>query len=158
MRRVTIEHGSEARKIALRSAALTLIHRKALFEYLRDKKIRGGDRQRLLAHFHSGSDYATSVVAEHGNYLRSAASFICSCHVGRRVMLDARFDQPLARYEEAFTEYFGTFCDAALARNEDEAGAYSRSLLIPLKHGVNELRDALLGGRSLPHASMRTVA
>lgn len=143
MRRVVVEHGSNAQKIALLSASLALIHRKALFEYLRERHIRGGDRQRVIALFHGSSHYATSIVAEHGNYIRSAASYMCSRHLGRRLMLDPVFGQPLMRYERVYAQYFAAFCDAALARTQDEPRAYARLLLVPLKRDMNELRSAL---------------
>src|SRR6202789_2398258 len=36
----------------LKKATLRLIHRKALFEYLRDKRIRGNERRRSITSFH----------------------------------------------------------------------------------------------------------
>jgi hypothetical protein len=41
----------------LKKAAFRLIHRKALFEYLRDERVRGSARLRLVATFHPTQDY-----------------------------------------------------------------------------------------------------
>ena len=51
--------------VALRHAALRLIHGKALFEYLKKHNIRGKARARVLAHFHRTLMYEHAVVAEH---------------------------------------------------------------------------------------------
>ena len=59
---------------ALLSAALSLIHRKALFEYLRAHARRSTDRRALMQHFHASESYTQAVVGEHGNYQRSIAS------------------------------------------------------------------------------------
>ena len=49
--------------VALRHAALRLIHGKALFEYLRKHNVRGKARARILAHFHRTLLYEHAVVA-----------------------------------------------------------------------------------------------
>ncbi|MGQ0834919.1 MAG: hypothetical protein ACT4O5_08380 [Gammaproteobacteria bacterium] len=158
MQRVTDQRGAEAQKAALLSAALALIHRKALFEYVRDEHVCGGDRQRLLAHFHGGNDYAGSFIQEHANYLRSAASYLCVCYLGQQVMHEPAFDEPLARYEEVYAEYFGLFCEVTLVGEKDEAANHSRSLLIPLKQQVNELRGEILGTAAARSGTWRKLS
>ena len=59
--------------VMLRSTACALVHRKALFEYLRDCRVRGTRRHRLFALFYGFRDYTNAVLAEHGNYVRCAA-------------------------------------------------------------------------------------
>jgi hypothetical protein len=144
MQRVAEQRGEPAQKTSLLATALALIHRKALFEHLRDQHVCGNDRERLLKHFRTGEDYASLFIQEHATYLRSTASFICVRSVGRRIIRDSAFAEPLTDYEEAYAEYFGVFCKAAL-ENADEEGSHSSSLLIPLKQRVNELRAELLG-------------
>jgi hypothetical protein len=153
MRRIAIERSGEMQKCALLSASLALIHRKALFEYLRDREVRGKDRRRLLAHFFSRSDYERALVSEHGNYLRSAASYLCSSHVGRQLLLDDIFDQPLQQYETLYGDYFRAYCDSVLLAAKDSQSDYVQPLLIPLKQQVNEWRDAL---QALAHSRSGT--
>jgi hypothetical protein len=144
MRRVAAEQRHQAQRVALLSTSLTLVHRKALFEYLRARKVRGLDRERLLAQFHTGTDYMHSVVAEHGNYLRSTASFICSRHVGTHLLHDTVFSGPLLRYERLYARYFDGFCDTVLAQSTAQSGSYSASGLARLKNDVNDLRASLI--------------
>jgi hypothetical protein len=144
MKRISTERRCEQQKIALLDASLALIHRKALFEYLRDRQVRGEARRRLLTLFHSHRDYEAAVIAEHGNYLRSAASFLCSSHVGTQLLMDEIFDEPLAQYENLYCEYFRAYCDLASLRERDPAAAYLRPLVMPMKRQVVEWRASLL--------------
>src|SRR5437879_9587454 len=52
--------------VALRSTAFALVHRKAIFEYLRDRQITGARRHRVFALFYGIRDYGNAVLAEHG--------------------------------------------------------------------------------------------
>ena len=116
MRRIAAERLPGVQKTQLLNVALSLIHRKALFEYLRDEQVRGIRRQDIVAHFFSHRDYNSAVVAEHGRYMRSAASYFCSSYVGSHVMFDALFEAPLGEYEDLYASYFRTYCSAACSR------------------------------------------
>jgi hypothetical protein len=142
MRRIANERASAAQRAVLLSSALALIHRKALFGYLRDHRLRGQERLRLLAHFYGSSDYVSAVVLEHGNYLRSAASYLCSSRVGSELMLDGVFDAPLLEYESLYESYFNTYCDAAIVG--DNRLALTTPLLQLMKQQVYDWRNALL--------------
>jgi hypothetical protein len=130
----------------LKKATFRLIHRKALFEYLRDEHIRGSWRQRAIAHFHPAQDYAQSVVAEHGVYLRKACSFLCASHVGSQVVRDPGFFDPMDRYQELYAEYFQIFCSAQFSG--DWIGLELQTSLLPmLKHQLEECRLAIMNPR-----------
>jgi hypothetical protein len=106
----------DARKLgpqrcALLAASLQLIHQKALFEYLRASKVRGNERVQLMRKFFPHSDYQASIVSEHNRYIRNAASYLCSSHIGAHVMLDDIFEQPLIEYETMYAEYFRVYCE-----------------------------------------------
>jgi len=92
MRQIAAERLPNVQKAQLLNVSLSWIQRQALFEYLRDEQIRGSRRERIMAHFCSHRDYASAVVAEHGRYVRSAASYLCSSHVGTKVMFDTLFE------------------------------------------------------------------
>ncbi|HEY4366223.1 MAG TPA: hypothetical protein VGN07_03245 [Steroidobacteraceae bacterium] len=144
MKRIAVENRCGMQKIVLLDASLGLIHRKALFEYLRDRQVRGNARRRLIGLFFSCRDYDTALIAEHGNYLRSAASYLCSSYVGRQLLLDEIFDEPLAQYEQLYSEYFRMYCESVLLSDGDPMAACVRPLVLPLKHQVAEWRSALL--------------
>lgn len=127
--------------VALRHAALRLIHGKALFEYLKKHNIRGEARGKLMAHFHRTLVYEHAVVAEHAIFVRKAASFICASHLGTDLVHDPAFLDPMARYETLFTEYFELYCSTLLPGAE--AGA-EPALMPLLKHQLNEWRWIIL--------------
>jgi hypothetical protein len=130
----------------LKKATLRLIHRKALFEYLRDGKIRGSMRQRIIGYFHPAQDYSRSVVVEHGVYLRKAGSFLCTSHVGGHVVHDPGFLDPMRRYEELYAEYFDVFCCTHFSNDTDNAELYN-GLMALLKRQLEECRLAIMNPR-----------
>ena len=132
--------------VALRSTAFALVHRKAMFEYLRDRQVTGAKRHKLFALFYGARDYANCVVAEHGNYARCGSSFLCTRYLAQQLMRDAALAEPLQLYEQWYTEYFRIFCDVGLAETEEQ-----RQLVAPLealkpllKHKLAEARHAIL--------------
>lgn len=129
---------------ALLSSALALVHRKALFEYLRDRQVPAAGRRRLIGHFYGHNDYLQTLLAEHGNYLRSAASYLCAAHIGAEHLKVDTFEEPLRDYVELYTEYFRTYCDAVLASGDDAATEQLQALLPYLKQEVLETRNQLL--------------
>jgi hypothetical protein len=135
---------------ALRRSTFSLIHRKALFGYLRDQHVVGARRQHLFALFYGPRDYAGSVVAEHGNYLRSNSSYLCTRFLADELMHDGAMQEPLQLYEEWYADYFRIFCNIALAETpEEKETATALFALQPfLKHRLNEARQGIL---ELPH-------
>lgn len=144
MRPIAAQRLPPLQKALLLNVSLTLIHRKALFEYMRDRQVRGQERKAIIAHFFAQRDYTSSVVAEHGRYLRSAASYLCSSHLGRNVMFDTLFEDPLAEYEEFYASYFRTYCDVSLARDDDMLAKSMRPILISMKDQIGDWRKALI--------------
>jgi hypothetical protein len=137
--------------VALRHAALRLIHGKALFEYLKKHCVRGHARARILAHFHRTLHYHHAVIAEHTVYVRKAASFLCASHLGTDLVHDPAFLDPMQQYETLFTEYFELFC-STLIPSEDPASESEPALLPLLKHQLNEWRWVILNPKqALPH-------
>jgi hypothetical protein len=130
----------------LRRSTFGLIHRKALFGYLRDQHVVGVRRQHLFALFYGTRDYAGSVVAEHGNYLRSNSSYLCTRFLADELMHDRAMEAPLQLYEEWHADYFRIFCDSALAETpEEKENATALSALQPLlKHRLSEARQSIL--------------
>ncbi len=129
----------------LKKAAFRLIHRKALFEYLRDTRPRGSLRRRIVAAFHPTQDYTRAVICEHGLYLRKACSFLCASHVGGTLVRDPGFLGPLQRYQTLYTEYFRLFCDTQIQTEEAGTAAPPQSSLLPLlKYELEQCRLAIM--------------
>jgi hypothetical protein len=140
----------------LKKTTFRLIHRKALFEYLRDERIRGDSRQRIIHYFHPAQDYTRSVIAEHGVYLRKACSFLCTSHVGSHVVGDPWFFNAMGRYQELYAAYFQCFCSTQFAGDSPDA-ELQRSLLPSLKHQLEECRLAIMNPRPATEWMMREV-
>jgi hypothetical protein len=144
---------------ALRSAAFSLIHRKALIEYIRDRELTGLKRQRLFGLFYGTRDYTSSVIAEHANFLRCSSSHICTEHLAEHLMRDAAFEEPMQLYQEWYSDYFRVFCDVELAETQDEreALAPAEALKPLLKQRLREARDAILNLPQVPTTVWREV-
>jgi hypothetical protein len=144
---------------ALRAATFTLIHRKALFEYIRERRISGPKRHRLFALFYGARDYSNSVIAEHASFVRCSSSHICADHLAEQLMRDAAFEEPMQLYGEWYADYFRVFCDVALAETEEEKLALApvEALKPLLKHRLREARDAILKLPEVPSTVWREV-
>jgi hypothetical protein len=127
----------------LKKATFRLIHRKAPFEYLRDQRVRGSARQRIVLTFHPTQDYTRAVIAEHEVYLRRACSFLCTSHVGANVVHDPGFFDPIRHYQALYAEYFQIFCRTHLGLPSAETDPQSE-LLPLLKHQLEECRKAIM--------------
>jgi hypothetical protein len=127
----------------LKKATFRLIHRKALFEYLRDQRVRGTARQRIVLTFHPTQDYTRSVIAEHEVYLRKACSFLCTSHVGANVVHDPSFSDPMRHYQALYAEYFQLFCHTHIGPTSAETDPQSE-LLPLLKYQLEECRKAIM--------------
>ena len=152
MRTVSVRTRLTEQMVALRATAFTLVHRRALFEYLRERRITGAKRKKLLAVFRGCTDYTNAVLAEHGNYLRCSSSYLCTQHLAEHLMHDPALDEPLALYEEWYKEYFHAFCDVEIAETEEEKQAClaQESLKPLLKYRVVEARRAILAMPQTP--------
>ena len=159
MRRVSEHRYLDRQVVALRSTALTLLHRKAVFEYLQERELTRQQRHKLMAMFHSLKDYAASLIAEHGNYVRGASSYWCSHHLARRLMKDSAFAEPLLLYQERYTDFFRVHCDVELAESQSEKQAVaSMRLLQPLlKKQLTEARQEILSMAYRPEKVWREV-
>ncbi len=144
MQRVCEPPRLRAQMVRMRETTLALIHRRAVFEYLRDRKITGAQRHRYIALFYGARDYASSVVVEHGHYLRSWISASCSRFIGSEILGDPAFEAPLAAYEQWYAEYFRVFCDLQLATAETLSTGCERDLLPFLKERATVARERLV--------------
>ena len=144
---------------ALRSAIFALVHRRAVFDFLREAQVTGTKRRRALALFYGCRDYTDAVVREHANYVRCSSSYLCTQHLGEHLMHDAAFYEPLQLYEEWYAEYFRAYCDSQLAETEQEKNeVVALDALKPLlKQRLGEARQAILAMPQSPDREWREV-
>ena len=156
MREVADSGAFKYQNLALKRASVQLIHRKALFEFLRDSSLRGSEREAVMAHFSGALHYKDAVIAEHRVYLRRACSFLCTNHLGLEVLEDAGFLDPVQRYEELFAEYFDLYCRTVCGIFEPDSSAQPE-LLPLLKHQLEQWRQAILSPREALPRLLRDV-
>jgi hypothetical protein len=144
---------------ALRAAAFGLVHRRALFEYLRDAHLTGSKRRKLFGLFYGCRDYANAVLTEHGSYVRCSSSYLCTHHLGEHLMRDAAFNEPLQLYEQFYDEYFRAYCDVELAETEEEKQTVAplEALKPLLKYRLSEARQAILAMPQVTEKEWREV-
>jgi hypothetical protein len=159
LRAVSSRRRVDAQVVALRSTALNLVHRKGLFEYLRERQLTGRKRRRLFQLFYGYRDYTNALLAEHGNYVRCSSSYLCTQYLAEHLMHDTAIAEPLALYEERFLEYFRAFCDGELAETEQERRiSEPLDALRPLlKFQLTEARQAILTMPVAPERQWREV-
>ena len=129
---------------ALRSTCFGLMHRKAMFEYLRTQKVTGRDRHAVFELIYGDQDYVKAVVTEHGNYVRSMSSLACSHHLGMALLDDRAFGGPMSRYESRYADYFRAFCNSTLTSNGYNNDDTLSTLLPYLKRQLGILRRAIV--------------
>ncbi len=136
----------ERQVVQLRSTMLTLVHRKAIFEYLQERTLIGRKRRRLFEIFYGCRDYTNAVLTEHGNYVRCSSSYLCAQHLAEHLMHDTAAAGPVGLYEERYREYFRAYCDGELAQTEEERlRAEPLDALRPLlKYQITEARQHIL--------------
>lgn len=158
LRPVAKESRGLRQAVALRRTCFGLIHRKAMFEYLRGSRITGRDRHAVFALVYGEQhDYASAVIQEHGNYMRAASSLLCTSWLGLSLIQDGVFADPLYRYEQLYADYFRSFCGTALAPDQYKSGDTLRTLLPYLKGQLSDLRRAILALPQDPDTGLHNV-
>jgi hypothetical protein len=159
LRTVSVHHRLAPQMSALRSATFTLIHRTALFEYIRERSLTGSKRRRLFSLFYGARDYSNAVIAEHASFIRGRSSHLCLDHLAAQLMRDAAFDEPMQLYAEWYADYFRVFCDVALAETEEEKLELAplEALKPLLKYRLKEARDSILALPQVPSTVWREV-
>jgi hypothetical protein len=131
--------------IELRKVTFLTLHRKAPFEYMRDRHVIGPARRQLIRSLFGTQHYAECLVREHMAFLSSACSFICAESLCSEVLGDAAFCEALAHYESAYGEYYRTYGDSLLAQHSGETAA-EQSLLPYLRYQLKVIREHMLSG------------
>jgi hypothetical protein len=104
---------------SLRHIAVEQVHGTALVRYLRDNRVTGAARDDTLREFYGVMDPRESAVLEHRSFLVAASTQLCADEILTHVD-DGVGVEMLRRYELAFSQYFGMFCDGARARRNGE--------------------------------------
>jgi hypothetical protein len=149
----TMSHVAQARQrerqiLTLRAVAVEQVHRTALVRHLRENRIVGVARDQTLREFYGVVDPRESAIMEHRNYLLAASTQFCAADllelIGDKHGLDL-----VRRYELAYSQYFGMFCEQARARQNSKA--YFLGALMPeVRDAAERLRLRIMDSRKLP--------
>ena len=132
--------------VELRKVTFLTLHRKAPFQYLRDRHITGLARRQLIrALFGTQQSYGRSLVREHEAYVSSACSLLCADSLCSAVLGDEEFCDALEKYESAYAEYYRVYCDSLLAEHSGESSPMS-ALLPYLRYQLKTIRDHMMAG------------
>lgn len=135
------QRNSAQQSNAVKRMALSVIHRKAPFEFLRDHGVRGGERRQYFQGLYGRSHYARAVVLEHRHFLGAMCSYLC---VER--FCGTNSWQRIRHYERRYTNYWTLHSQAMARRDEDEITAAMDSAVVrSLRNEIRELREQLLG-------------
>jgi hypothetical protein len=135
-----------AQLMELRRVSFSTLHRKAPFEYLRDRHVTGVARRLLIQRLFGTPHYGRTLVREHAAYISSACSYLCADSLCSEILGDASFCEALSSYEEAYAEYYRAYCDALLAEAGGQEPTALQALLPYLRYQLKIIRDHLLEG------------
>ena len=145
MRNVASPRRRDPQIQALRAVAVEQVHRTALVNYLRQGRITGSARERALGLFHGISDVRDATLAEHRSYLLAASTQVCAQDL-LELVGDGEGLALVRRYELAYGQFFGMFCERAVALQTGRNYLLG-SLLPEVKDVADRLRLRIVGAR-----------
>lgn len=138
----------ERQIMTLRALSIEQIHRTALVRHLRDHRITGAARDQTLREFYGVTDARESAVIEHRNYLLAASTQLCTADI-LELIGDKHGVDLARRYEIAYTQYFGMFCEHARSRQTGKP--YMLAMLMPeVRDAAERLRMRVMDTRRVP--------
>jgi hypothetical protein len=145
MRGVAARRRRAHQMVELKKISFLTLHRKAPFEYLRDRRVHGQARRALVRTLFGTQEYTQCILREHTAYLSSAATFFCTDSLCGDLMRDEAFSEALLHYQDAYNEYYRAYCDSLLAHQAGDTSPLE-SLLPYLRYQLKIIRDHMLAG------------
>ena len=125
----------------LRRIEVQLIHRRALVDYIRRKKLTGSARTRLFRQFYGPKDNIDAILVEHRQYMLAVSS-----HVSADRLIDIIRDpvgrQLLDLYERAYRNYFELYCYVSCTKDPSIA-AVTRPTVVEYRERAARIRKRL---------------
>lgn len=145
MRGVAVSRRRSHQIVELKKISFLTLHRKAPFEYLRDRRVHGQARRALVRALFGPQEYTQCILREHTAYLSSAATCFCTDSLCGDLMRDEAFSEGLVHYQDAYSEYYRAYCDSLLAHQVGDTSPLE-SLLPYLRYQLKIIRDHMLAG------------
>jgi hypothetical protein len=145
VRPVAEHNGRVPQVLALRDLEVRLVHRRALIDHVRERQLRGEERERLFRVFYGPRDFQDAVLAEHRQYMLAVSSRVSADHL-INVMRDPASTQLVRRYEELYSQYFDLYCYVVSAQDRESADAakqlmtHARREAEKVRKRINEVR------------------
>ncbi len=98
-----------AQLMELRNAEVQLVHRRALFRYLRRTGLNGAPREQLFRTIHATRDFNDALLTEHRRYMLAVSSHVSADHL-IDVMKDVSSRRLLDVYAATYDRYFEMRC------------------------------------------------
>ena len=102
----------------LRDIDVGLVHKQALIDHIRAKKIVGRDRERLFSAFYGPRATNNAILIEHKSYMMAVSSWVSSQHI-LDMMHDPMSVKLTNMYKSLFAKYFELYC--FVAASDDSA-------------------------------------
>ena len=135
---IALQRRTPAQVQAVKRMAISVIHRKAPFEFLRDRQLRGATRHAFFISIYGGGDYAKAMVREHRGYLSAVCSYVCLdtlCGPGSLYRISA--------YERSYQSFWQA--QAALRLGESVERVNRDAVLVDyLRRAARAAREKLL--------------
>ena len=145
MRSVAARRQRPLQAAELKKIGFLTLHRKAPFEYLRDRQVHGQARRCLVRALFGAGSYTQTILREHMAYMSSAASFYCTDSLCGDLMQDGAFTEALEHYQNAYNEFYRAYCDSLLAELAGQTSPLE-ALLPYLRYQLKLIRDHMLSG------------
>jgi hypothetical protein len=132
---VAQQNNKKRQILALRKIEVQLVHRRALFNLIREQHVRGKAREKLFRLFRATRDYQDAVIAEHQQYMIAMSSRVSTDHL-IDVMHDVDSKRLIEEYEESYANYFKMKCYLAIT----EESYFVELVQLTLRDAREELR------------------
>jgi hypothetical protein len=136
------EHRDKKRQIiALRNAEVQLVHRRAIFDYVRLNGVRGDERRQFFRTIYRTLDYHSAVLAEHRQYLLAVSSHVSTDHL-IDIMNDPRSKSLSRQYETLYRPYFEMNCYVA-GMGDSKCTELARSTMQNTRDQLQQMRQRI---------------
>jgi hypothetical protein len=139
MRGIVGASRTERQVEAVKRMALSMIHSKAPFEYLRDRNVCGSARHRFFRVLYGPHDFANAMVREHRTYLSSACSYICVDQFCAPTTMSH-----ITEYEKVYTSYWQAQTSFLLDTSHSSEREQKAALLQCIREDLHTVRSRVL--------------
>ena len=145
VRPVAQETKRQQQIFALRDIEVRLIHRTALIDHIRNLRLRGPERDQMIAAFYGPKDIRDAILIEHQHYMLAVSSHLSTNHL-INVMHDPLGNCLLRQYEMLYANFFNLYGYVARAQDPDWADA-ARPLITEAREQLAKIRQRIKSAR-----------